>query len=130
MTPLYSALRRAALFIATSATTNKLALSPVRVCPAYPLLPARLKARRQSAGNIDVLLVEDAPAAMDLIERAMADGSPHVHVWQVANGTPSCPFHAQAASLSPRGHGSSRALVVQPGADEEVGLFTFLREPG
>ncbi len=46
----------------------------------------------KNAEKIDVLLVEDAPADLYLIERAIADCSPHVHVWQVANGAQALAF--------------------------------------
>ncbi len=40
----------------------------------------------------DVLLVEDHPADIYLIQRALADGSPDIRTWLVSNGREALPF--------------------------------------
>src|ERR1044071_1697430 len=50
----------------------------------------------ENADKIDLLLVEDEPADIYLIEQAIADCSPHGQVWQVANGAQALAFLHQA----------------------------------
>ncbi len=46
----------------------------------------------KTASTLDVLLVEDEPADIYLIERAIADWSPYIWVWQVSNGSQALAF--------------------------------------
>ena len=53
---------------------------PFRFYLAYRVLPDKLEAGMTSTEKIDLLLVEDEPVDIYLIERAIADCSPHVQV--------------------------------------------------
>jgi len=46
----------------------------------------------KSAANVDILLIEDDPADIYLIQRAITDCRPQVRVWLVSNGDQALAF--------------------------------------